>query len=388
MASSPNLSSRIPTIVVLAILSIFGLDALLLQLSRNGYMDMVNSITSDPLPRFLPDTNRLILKRYVGIAPLDDFFAFSNVIWANVTDGSRPELSLFTFCFGAQLIALFVVFVVECQRAPGWTPLVLNGIVWTLAVQSIGFGFIAPLFFVVHLIWTARTTFSEGVRLRESLSLHTIFPSFILGYIVPCIFMAYPFSNHNVRQWANAVWSLAPIYIFVLQSVFTGLLKRLSVGQDANKPKVVLDKTALSHAYGFAWNIAVVGQLVTYAVLIAANAVPGLFPDGLADSFTMNKVFVPDAAPHSYEPMSSAAAAMHNFLIYDFATGSVAALIWAIHQLLEVRPELKSGEERTNLARGVLTSVLLSGPGGAVIALMQHRDESVLSAEAKAEKIQ
>jgi hypothetical protein len=102
----------------------------------------------------------------------------------------------------------------------------------------------------------------------------------------------------------------------------------------------------------------------------------------------MKKVFVPDAAPHSYEPMSSAAAAMHNFLIYDFATGSVAALIWALHQLLEVRPELKAGEERTNLARGVLTSVLLSGPGGAVIALMQHRDESVLSAEAKAEKIQ
>lgn len=126
MASSPNLPSRIPTIIVLAVLSIFGLDALLLQLSRNGYMDMVNSITSDPLPRFLPDTNRLILKRYVGISPLDDFFAFSNVIWANVTDGSRPELSLFTFCFGAQLIALFVVFVVECQRAPGWTPLVLK----------------------------------------------------------------------------------------------------------------------------------------------------------------------------------------------------------------------------------------------------------------------
>lgn len=126
MAHSPNLPSRIPTIIVLAVLSIFGLDALLLQLSRNGYMDMVNSITSDPLPRFLPDTNRLILKRYVGISPLDDFFAFSNVIWANVTDGSRPELSLFTFCFGAQLIALFVVFVVECQRAPGWTPLVLK----------------------------------------------------------------------------------------------------------------------------------------------------------------------------------------------------------------------------------------------------------------------
>ncbi|KAM0347702.1 hypothetical protein ACHAPU_004717 [Fusarium lateritium] len=388
MASSPSLSSRIPTIIVQAILSIFGLDALLLQLNRNGYMDMLNSITSDPLPRFLPDTNRLILKRYVGVSALDDFFAFSNVIWANVTDGSRPELSLFTFCFGAQLIAFFVVFVIEGQRAVGWSPLVLNGIVWTLAVQSIGFGFIAPLYFLVHLIWTARATFTEGVHLRDYLSLHTIVPSFLVGYIAPCILMAYPFSDHNARQWANAVWSLAPIYIFALQAVFTVLLKRLSVGQDAYKPKVVLDKAALSHAYGFAWNIAVIGQMTTYAVLIAANIAPGLLPDGLANSFTLKKLFVPDAAPHSYEPMSSAAAAMHNFLIYDFATGSIASLIWGLHQLLEVRPELRSGEERTNFVRGVLTSVLLSGPGGALAALMQHRDESVLSAEAKAQKIQ
>jgi hypothetical protein len=200
--------------------------------------------------------------------------------------------------------------------------------------------------------------------------------------------MAYPFSNFNVRQWSNAVWSIAPVYIFTLQAVFTVVLKRLSVGQDAHKPKVVLDKTALSHTYSFAWNVAVIGQMTTYAVLITANLFPGLFPDGVAASLSMNSVFIPDAAPHSYKPMSSAAVAIHNFLIYDFATGSVAGLVWALQQLLEVKPELRVGEERTNLMRGIVTSVLLSGPGGAVVALMQHRDESVLSAEGKAEKIQ
>jgi hypothetical protein len=126
MASSPNISYRIPAIIILAVLAIFGCDALLLQLGRNGYMDMMRSITHDPLPRFLPDTDRLLLKRYTGIAPLDDFFAFSNVIWANVTDGSRPELSLFTFCFGGQLIATFMVFVIETQRTVGWSPVLLK----------------------------------------------------------------------------------------------------------------------------------------------------------------------------------------------------------------------------------------------------------------------
>jgi hypothetical protein len=255
-------------------------------------------------------------------------------------------------------------------------------------VQSVGFGFIAPLYYIVHLLLTSKASYSQSVHVRDYLSLHTVVPSFLLGYIVPCIFMAYPFSNYNVRQWANAVWAMAPFYIFILQVVFTGLLKRLSVGQDANKSRVVLEKAALRHAYGFAWNIAVVSQMTTYAVLIAASIAPGLFPDGLAASFTTDKVFGPDAAPHSYKPMSSAAAAMHNFLIYDFTTGSIAGLIWGLQQLLEVKPELKAGEERANLARGVVKSLLLAGPGGALVALMQHRDESVLSAEAKSEKRQ
>lgn len=261
-----------------------------------------------------------------------------------------------------------------------------SGAVWLWVIQSLGFGFVAPLYYVVHLLLTSKASWSQSVHVRDYLSLHTVVPSILLGYIVPCIFMAYPFSNYNVRQWSNAVWSMAPFYIFILQIVFTGLLKRLSVGQDAYKPKVVLDKAALRHAYGFAWNIAVVSQMTTYAVLIAASVLPGIFPNGLARSFTVSKVFAPGAPPHSYEPMSSAAVAMHNFLIYDFATGSVAGLVWGLQQLLEVKPELKVGEERANLARGVVKSVLLSGPGGALIALMQHRDESVLSAEAKAEK--
>jgi hypothetical protein len=124
--SSPNLPSRIPTLIILSILTIFGFDALILQLDRNGYTSMLKSITHDPLPRFLPDTNRLLLKQYTGFPLVDDFFAFSNVIWANVTDGSRPELSLFTFCFGAQLIAVFVVFLIEAQRVLAWSPVVLK----------------------------------------------------------------------------------------------------------------------------------------------------------------------------------------------------------------------------------------------------------------------
>ncbi|KAF4959672.1 hypothetical protein FSARC_10659 [Fusarium sarcochroum] len=387
-SSSPSLSSRIIPIIILAHLSIFGLDALLLQLDRNGFSDLMHDVLNDPLPRFLPDTERLILKQYVGIPALDYFFAFTNVFWANVTDGSSPALSLFIFCFGGQLIAIFLVFMIESKRTVNWSGLVLNWVVWGFLTLALGFGFIAPLFYLIHLIWTSKATRSQSVHVRDHLSLHTVVPSFLLGWIVPCIFVAYPFSNHNVRQWSIAVWSIAPVYVFICEKIFTTLLRRLSVGQDAAKPKVTLDKAALSSAYSFAWNFAVVCQLTTYAVLIAAYVAPGVFPDGVAKSLTLEKVFVPDAAPHSYRRMTSPASAVQNFLIYDLATGSIAAIVWALKLLLEVRPELAVGEERTNLARGVLTSILLSGPMGAAIALLQHRDESVLSAEAKAVKIQ
>jgi hypothetical protein len=126
MASSPTLSNRIPPILILTILAIFGLDALILQLNRNGYAAMFSSIIRDPLPRFLPDTDRLLVKQYIGFKPLDYFFVLGNVFWANVTDGSRPELSLFMFCFGGQLIAMFMVFIIEGQRTVGLAPVVLK----------------------------------------------------------------------------------------------------------------------------------------------------------------------------------------------------------------------------------------------------------------------
>lgn len=254
-------------------------------------------------------------------------------------------------------------------------------------MQAFGFGFIMPLFTVVHLLWTSNVTRSQTVYLRDHTSLHTVVPAFLLGYVLLCGLLAFPFPDDNLRQWLNIIWTWFPLHVVVLQTLFTGLLKRMSIGQDTFTPKVKLDREALSYAYGFAWNVAVIGQMSTYAVLIAANIFPGVFPHGVARRLTLERVFIPDA-PHTYTPMKDTGSAMHNFFNYDLYIGSISGLIWAVHLLLQVRPELSSGEERTNLARGVATSFLLSGPGGALVALMQHRDDVVLIAEAKADKSQ
>lgn len=124
--SPSGLSGRIIPIITLSILSIFALDALLLQLDRNGYFPLLNEILDDPNPRFLPGSERLLLRRYTGVPGLDRGFALSNLIWANVVDGSRPELSLFAFCFGAQLLPFFLIVMIESQRVVGWSRLVFK----------------------------------------------------------------------------------------------------------------------------------------------------------------------------------------------------------------------------------------------------------------------
>ncbi|KAF7542284.1 hypothetical protein G7Z17_g11710 [Cylindrodendrum hubeiense] len=373
-------------IALISGLFVFGVNAMMGQIVRNGYVDFASPLLADDgQPRFLPGTDRLLLRHLVGVPAIDRYFATANVFWANVVDGSRPELSLFAFFFGTQLVAFFTIFMIESQRVAKWSGLLFNPIVWGFLMQTFGFGIAAPVFFALHLAVTSRSSLTDTVRLRDPTSLHTIVLAFTLGYFVPCLFLAYPFSDSNVRQWANAVWQAFPLYVVACQTVCTGIMKRTSLGQDAFTSKVQLDRRALSYAYGFAWNVAVTGQLCTSAVLITSTIFPGLYPAGVPRALSFSNVFVP-GSPHSSAPMKSPAAAIHEFFKYDMYVGSAVAIIWAVHLLSQVRPVLSSPEERAKLAQGIMTSISLSGPGGALVALVQHRDETVLAAELKAEK--
>lgn len=237
------------------------------------------------------------------------------------------------------------------------------------------------------MIFNLKFTIPETVRLRESTRLHSIIPAVLVGYVFPSAMVAFPFPDAHLRQRCLAFWQAFPLYVVALQTIFTGMLKRMSMGQNTFTPKAQLDRAALSHAYGFAWNVAVVGQLCTIAVLGTSAIFPGLYPDGVAEALSLQKTFVPSAF-RSWEPMVSAATSFHDFLRYDLYLGSIAGLIWAVHLLSQVRPVLETTEEQKNLGRGILRSLLLAGPGGTMVALLQNRDETVLAEELKAEKKQ
>lgn len=255
-------------------------------------------------------------------------------------------------------------------------------------MQGIGFGIAMPIFAIIHLNFTSSRRLADTVRVRDAAKLHTALPAVIFGYFLPSIILAYPFADANANQWANVLWQPFPIYVVACQTLFAEMLKRTSIGQDAFVSETKRSKDGLAAVYRFAWNIAALTHLVTLVVIFSDSILPGVFPAGVGKALTLSRVFVPVAPPHSGQSMASQAAAMHDFFRYDLYFGSVAALVWAVYLLSQVRPVLSSLGEVKKLARGVLISLLFAGPGGAVVALMAQRDEIVLNFEAKAAKSQ
>lgn len=117
MAPAATARRGIPLLVTLPVLAAvlaFAFDSMHGQLRRNGWLAMMEPLLADG--GFLPDSQRPIKTRYTGVGAWDKLLALGNIIFANVTDGSRPELSLYAIQFGGQLVPMFLVMIVEGLR--------------------------------------------------------------------------------------------------------------------------------------------------------------------------------------------------------------------------------------------------------------------------------
>lgn len=116
-ALSPLSSLRRGVIIAsLFFIYVFGANALYGLLFRNGYYHALLRLR-DEGPHHLPDSSNDILDRYTGINLLDKLLTLASVMFANVTDGSSPQLSLYAFHFGGQYLAILVVITIEGLRS-------------------------------------------------------------------------------------------------------------------------------------------------------------------------------------------------------------------------------------------------------------------------------
>jgi hypothetical protein len=102
-------------VLVLALIHIFGLNSMYGLIFRNGYYRALRNLF-DKGPYVLPGSNDPILTRFTGIDPLDKLLKLAAVMFANVTDGSTPQLSLYAFQFSGQLVSVLTVIMIEGGR--------------------------------------------------------------------------------------------------------------------------------------------------------------------------------------------------------------------------------------------------------------------------------
>lgn len=148
---------------------------------------------------------------------MDKLLTFAGAMFANVTDNSAPQLSLYAFHFAGQFVSIFTVMVIEGLReanrygvlASCDPPLpnssiqlviILTGsrsITWGCLIHSTGYGFIMPLYGIFHLL-ASRTagrvdpTLAQAIRVPDLTALEVW--SLTIGYIIPAILMTFLFN--------------------------------------------------------------------------------------------------------------------------------------------------------------------------------------------------
>ena len=100
---------------LLLMIFLLALDSMWLGHMRNGYYDALVYIR-DVGPHLLPGSDTPIQETYTGIAALDYWLTVLQTVFANVTDGSAPQLSLFAFQFAGQLVSVWTVLLLEGLR--------------------------------------------------------------------------------------------------------------------------------------------------------------------------------------------------------------------------------------------------------------------------------
>lgn len=250
-------------------------------------------------------------------------------------------------------------------------------------MQMVGYATTMPIYCCLHLFTSpAARNDRDAIRPRKlsPLDLKAIIPAFGLGYGVISLLFAYPFTSGNLRQWLCAVWQGFPHFVVGFQYLSVALCEKLSSSssRQLGSRNFVQDRQALSKFYNFAFNVAASTQMLTFTILGAVKVCPQLFPHRAVETLSFTKVFIPGPF-YSEQPMESIGTAAHSFYLYDQYSGSAAALIWATSLYIGSKKASLSWQSYVSLGWDVFRWSLIAGPGGALVRLLQHRDETVLS---------
>ncbi|KAI1454018.1 hypothetical protein F4805DRAFT_338317 [Annulohypoxylon moriforme] len=397
-------------VVVVALLFIyaFAANALFGLLYRNGYYEALVRLR-DEGPHHLPGSSNPILTFYTGIGFLDKLLTLASVMFANVTDGNAPELSLYAFHFGGQYLAILVIIAIEGLRSGNQSNSFRFFSIWGCLMQATSYGGTMPIYAMIHLITSPAAQESGPLLLEATASsklseLWALPQAFTLGYVIPAVLMSVPLFSNTVHQWFGGLWQGSPIFSMLIAKLLAVGFARNPPSQDISDNKKLShlspkqqpptspqspvslvrgqekaqEKELLAKAYLFAFAWCVVSQLIPLILILAVHIYPSAFPSQLREAWTIFNVFMPPPF-WSTEKMESMATGMHDFFLYDQYVGSTAAIVWTFGLYLNSRTTPIKIADWAKLVSTIVALSVLTGPAGAAVWLMWERDQILLS---------
>ena len=190
-----------------------------------------------------------------------------------------------------------------------------------------------PLYAISHLFISPTATpanpfLAHAILMQDVLSIKTLVPSIMLGYILPSILMASPTFSPILHQWLGGLWQGFPVWISLLQYFwkFRNLRfssttreddlplngKRTTASDRITVDDRIEEMKAIRSAYVFAFGVSAATHLTTFGIFGARQLFPLLFLPEL----NFGDVLLPPMFC-SCAHMKNMAIGIQNFFQYD-----------------------------------------------------------------------
>jgi hypothetical protein len=198
--------------------------------------------------------------------------------------------------------------------------------------------------------------------------------SLLLGFIIPTVLAGVPppiLTTIPQQQALLIFWQGFPIWIAIWQHILTITSSIVKTTTDnARSTSVML--TRLRRIYSFAISLTSLVHITTILFATAPSLRPPFFTSPLSPQVMLKSVFLP-ISPLSTTKVETLPQGCLILLQYDLFFACGAALLWATVVLYRSKHQPMRWEA---MIKALFLS-LLFGPGGAALALIWQRDETI-----------
>ncbi|RMD39673.1 hypothetical protein DV735_g5457, partial [Chaetothyriales sp. CBS 134920] len=359
---------------------------------RNGLLALLKAQTEPgaviPGPVVAP-----MRQSYTGIRAIDDRLTVLVSFFYTAIDGHRADVAISFLGLGGQVLASWVLVTVEGLRAgnEGWWFLTATTL-FGIAVAVVGFACVAPLYFALHLYFSATaaepqpfTLLLTGSPLQVTLAPFAI----LIGFGIPSAVMTLPAPtvlSFSTKQLWTGIQQGWPVWIALAQVALTVAVSPWHNSAFAIPAHEIGRKTLkrLRAVYLFALSFGISAHLVPLLFGTLAQLFPRLFAPPYDAQFLPASLLVPVNPFGSYKADTLADGALP-FLQWDTIVGVASVAIWGFSLRTFARYPSISGCGSTVTPRQVVAdaakfTVLASiiGPAAAAVVAVWTRDELVL----------